>query len=154
MNSSPARSSHRRRPPESKRTAWAELYVTEHATPTCHVIVSTGPIDIAGLPTLAVALERAIAHRRQRVVLDLSAVTFLAEAGLTLLSNTDRLLAAHDGELSVTGANRAVRRLLQITGNSRLLSQESVDVAPFHIATSQGRGDGQTLPISDDGQTS
>ena len=82
------------------------------------VVSVAGELDLATAPQLRAYLVDNTASHPTHLVLDLSAVTFLASHGIGLLiearSGSDEI----HGELHLTGVttNRRVRRVLQVTG--------------------------------------
>lgn len=113
------------------------LQVTMVIAGACRRVIVTGPVDLSGAVTLAAALREATT-RGVRVLVDLSGVTFLAEAGVRVLLDANRRLAACGGELILAGANLRIRRLLQLTGNDRLLRLEPTGVPVFSADMTRG----------------
>lgn len=74
-----------------------------------------GDLDSFTAPRFQTAAEQALADRPAALVLDLSAVEFMASAGLTVLVDLDRQAAPHTA-VRVVAANRAILRPLQIMG--------------------------------------
>lgn len=107
----------------------------------CGRVTADGPIDLSGAATLAVVL-REVGTRGRQVLVDLSGVTFLAEAGVRVLLEANRRLATRGGELILAGASLRIRRLLQLTGNDRLLHLEPAGPRPESVGapTAQERG--------------
>jgi anti-sigma B factor antagonist len=82
------------------------------------LLVVEGEIDTQTAGALELALTRLLADRSDVLVIDLSAVTFLASSGLAVL-----IRAAHragERRLRVVSAARAVRRPIEITGADQL----------------------------------
>ncbi|MEU7628586.1 STAS domain-containing protein [Nocardia sp. NPDC049220] len=98
-----------------------------------------GEIDLATAPRLRAELTSVGASRTETLVLDLSPVTFLAAAGLTVLVEAQaEAVRSHCRVLVITTA-RSVERVLGITG----LSTEfhlvgSVDAALAESASGYG----------------
>jgi anti-anti-sigma factor len=88
-----------------------------------HMITVVGPVDLVGAVALDAALRRTRAPARE-VLVDVSRVSFLADAGLSVILDARRWLAAYGGELVLIGPGRRIRRLLQITGRDLLLHVE------------------------------
>ncbi len=83
------------------------------------VVVSVGgELDLATAPQLRDYLVDNTASRPAHLVLDLSAVTFLASRGISLLIEARNGSDGIHGELHLTGAttNPRVHRVLHITG--------------------------------------
>ena len=78
-----------------------------------------GELDLSTSPQL----EEAIAHASSasRVVLDLSAMSFMDSSGLAVLLSA-RKRAETDGlELIVDGANEHAQRLMELTGTAQFI---------------------------------
>lgn len=82
---------------------------------------AVGPIDLIGSVLLARSLEQHIQSGRRHVQIDLSQVTFMAEAGIDALLVGQRRLQAHGGTLTLTRVGLRIRRLLQLTGRAQTL---------------------------------
>lgn len=102
-------------------------------------VTADGPVDLSGAATLAAVL-RNVGTPGQQVLVDLSGVTFLAEAGLQVLLEANRRLAARGGELVLAGAGLRIRRLLQLTGYDRLLHLEPAGLRPWSVAAVRTEG--------------
>ena len=89
----------------------------------CTVTV-VGDLDTLGAPVLSGCLEELLAHPDLRAVdLDLSGVTFLDSAGLTVLACAHRTAQRGGQVLRMRcGTERAVLRPLQITGLADVFS--------------------------------
>ncbi|MHA3701235.1 STAS domain-containing protein [Jatrophihabitans sp. YIM 134969] len=74
-----------------------------------------GELDMATAPALGAALDRLAERAPALVVVELSGVTFLGSAGLGVLVQARRDLAAAGSRLVLAKANDAVLRLFQIT---------------------------------------
>jgi anti-sigma B factor antagonist len=79
------------------------------------VVRVSGELDIATVPVLADVM-RGLAPPCDRVVLDLSALTFIDSTGLTLAVTEYRRAARHGVELVVAGATDNVLHVLRLTG--------------------------------------
>lgn len=71
----------------------------------------------------------------RQVLVDLSGVTFLAEAGLRVLLDAHRRLSACGGELILAGAGVRIRRLLQLTRDDRVLHLQPADLRREMVIT-------------------
>jgi anti-anti-sigma factor len=83
--------------------------------PTVRVALA-GDIDIATLTVFGEALKRCLAAGGDRLVLDMSEVTFMDSQGLHMLLATDAALREAGGELIVAAPSAQVRRLLDVSG--------------------------------------
>jgi anti-sigma B factor antagonist len=104
---------------------------------------ATGEIDMVTAPFLLEQLRGWFATA-PRVLLDLSAVTFLGSVGLSALLEAHRDALAGDVVLQLTcGDARQVRRVLQITG-----TMEHLDVMdPVPPATATGGAPPALFPV-------
>src|SRR5947209_12476767 len=86
-------------------------------------LLLAGELDCASAATAHLALERA-GHDAIEIVLDLSRVIFLDAAGLRFLISAQRRARAAHRRLIVRRPSRSVRRMIDLTGASPLLSIE------------------------------
>jgi anti-sigma B factor antagonist len=77
------------------------------------IVVASGEIDLATSPALRLALLAA-AETSSKLVVDLTAVTFLDGAGLRVLLGCFRDLP-DGGSMSLVGVNDTVARVLRLT---------------------------------------
>lgn len=75
-----------------------------------------GDIDLQSAPTVAQALERALASGKPEVVIDLGATGFMDSSGLNLLMTVRNRTRALGRSLRVVSERPQVRRLFEITG--------------------------------------
>jgi anti-anti-sigma factor len=96
--------------------------VSEVAGDSAAVVVSAvGEIDQVTAPALQDQLSRVIASKPRRLVIDLSRVSFLSAAGLSVLISVRQAAARQDIALQLRAPNRRmVVRMLDITGLDRL----------------------------------
>jgi anti-anti-sigma factor len=86
-----------------------------------HVVVD-GELDLASADTLHEALERELAAGN-RVLLDLSGVTFIDSTGLAAIVNAVNSARESDGELELCAElHPQARRLMELTGVLPLFS--------------------------------
>lgn len=90
-----------------------------------------GEVDTLTAPPLEQALHDLLARPgAERLVVDLSGVTFLASSGLAVLIRAAHRAADGGLRLRLVTASRAVRRPLQITGSEQLFDMyEDVSAA-------------------------
>ena len=99
------------------------------------VVEVAGEIDMATAPELAQALAADVLHDSvQRVVVDLTAVTFLDSSALNALVQSQRVLAAREIAFRVVSpTDEAVRRIFEITqlaGPARASSTHATTLSP------------------------
>jgi anti-sigma B factor antagonist len=87
-----------------------------------HVLVVVGELDLFGVPELKRRLAELIEHGIRRVVVDLSAVTFLDSTALGALLGGMRRLRARGGDLAVVNLNPSISQLLRVTGLDQILA--------------------------------
>ena len=81
-----------------------------------------GELDIATAPELVDLLHR-LRHHGHAVTLDLAEVTFMDSTGLTTLMDA-HLAAANNGwSFEIRRPSRAVRRVFELAGVTRLLDE-------------------------------
>jgi anti-sigma B factor antagonist len=86
------------------------------------VVRVTGEVDMYTAPQLKQALLGLIDGGARRVVVDLSAVTFIDSTALGVLIGGVRRLHAADGAMALVVTSRPVERVLSITGLDRVFS--------------------------------
>jgi anti-sigma B factor antagonist len=86
------------------------------------VLVVAGELDLFGVPDLKRTLAELIERGVRRVVVDLSAVTFLDSTALGVILGAMRRLRARGGELAVVNLNPSITQLLEITGLDQMLA--------------------------------
>jgi anti-sigma B factor antagonist len=101
--------------------ATVPLTATVSPDTTVVVVQLSGELDLAAENALDTVADRVLATAPGNVRLDLTDVTFCDARGLAAILSVRARLAAHQRQLTVTGAPPAVRRLLSITGLSRHL---------------------------------
>jgi anti-sigma B factor antagonist len=86
------------------------------------VVAVSGEVDALTAPRLGELLHHRLLARPARLVVDLSAVSFLSVAGLTVLLRCTIEASARNVELyMVASQNRMVQRILEVTGVDREL---------------------------------
>jgi anti-sigma B factor antagonist len=81
-----------------------------------HVIVVRGDVDVGTTPLLSGALGTAVSGGRDRVVIDMSDVSFIDSSGLSVLLSAHRRLTREDRTLAVAcREGELVHRLLAFT---------------------------------------
>jgi anti-sigma B factor antagonist len=99
---------------------WLGLEVTG-APPHASVRV-TGELDMVTAPDLERALNRLCSSGYRDVDLNVSGLTFIGAAGLTVFVRCDERLRTAAGLLRLIGPTRRCRRLLAITGLEDILT--------------------------------
>ena len=84
------------------------------------VVAVTGALDVTTLPRVREELERAVAGRPGRLVVDLSGCTFIDASALGLLLDLHRRMSRATGVLTLRGCCPRVLRLLSLTGLRRV----------------------------------
>jgi anti-anti-sigma factor len=118
-------------PPGARRTGALRLEAVEHPSGAV-VLHAAGEIDTETAPELGAEVGT-WCETAPQVLLDLSGVTFLGSAGLSVLLETRDML---DGDTVLQlrcGSSRAVRRALQVTGTMELF--DVVDRIPEESET-------------------
>ena len=89
------------------------------------VVQLAGDLDATSAPELTDYLRRQTAAGPTHLLLDLSAVTFLAAAGVTMIVNAQRGSEGIHGELHLIGTTDSslVERVLHLTGVRAVLSE-------------------------------
>lgn len=95
-----------------------------------------GDIDVAVVPQLRAALEDVLSRGCLNVVFDLRQVTYADSSALSLLVWLDRRLGPVNGRMVLTGANRDVTRVLELSGLVWIAS--SVSTSPNVTSALEG----------------
>lgn len=90
-------------------------------------VTVAGEVDCSSAPEVRVLLDQLVDGAPTEIVVDLTGVTFLDSAGLSVLAAAHRQALAAGGRLRVVATTRAVIRPLQITGLWNLLDGRQVD---------------------------
>jgi anti-anti-sigma factor len=85
----------------------------QHPGPGLAVVTVAGEVDLLTAPRLSRALARA---REATTVVDLTGVTFLAAAGLTVLVAANEAAREQGRRFGVVGAAGTARRTLELSG--------------------------------------
>jgi anti-sigma B factor antagonist len=84
----------------------------EHAVLVAHV---AGEVDMVTGASLQRHIDKALATRPQRLIVDLSQVSFMSSTGLAVLINARRAATQQGITLQLRGVSSAVARPLQVT---------------------------------------
>jgi anti-anti-sigma factor len=95
--------------------------VSEHWVGRTVVVTASGDLDMLTAPTLAAALDAVTQDEFSALIVDLSRVDFLASAGMTLLVNTHRNIAA-PRRFGVVADGPATNRPLKLVGIDAIVS--------------------------------
>lgn len=95
--------------------------LTEHADGEWWILAVTGELDIAYAGVVSAAVGRAL-DRRGSVGVDLSGLTFLDAAGISVLARSWRYALATGGRLRFLGAAGIPERMLQLAGLGWILT--------------------------------
>jgi anti-sigma B factor antagonist len=96
----------------------------EHDGTVAFVAVS-GPVDLYAAPELKALLAVQLADHRGRLVLDLTATTFVDSTGLAVLVAGHRRAERLGGRLVVVFDDAEIGRLLEITGLDTIIATAS-----------------------------
>ena len=80
----------------------------------------TGPLDIKGAQEIEMPFS-VIGGSRNKVVVDLSGVSFLASIGIRVLVMTARAIGNKGGRMVILGPNDDARRVLGTTGIDKII---------------------------------
>lgn len=87
-----------------------------------HLVTVTGELDIATAPQLRETFTDVVAGSSGHVVVDLDRVSFIDSTGLGSLVAGYKALSAQSRQLALVCNSTRTRRLLEITGMTRLFS--------------------------------
>jgi anti-anti-sigma factor len=97
--------------------AEVKIDTSSDATGTPTVAVS-GELDVSNVDSLKATIAAVTSNRPERLVFDLSALEFMDSAGIALLLYAAELV----GVVEVTDPSPAVRRVIELTGMTKILS--------------------------------
>lgn len=87
-------------------------------------VALTGEIDLTSSRRLREVLLSIANSGEHRVVVDMSNVTFMDSTGLSALVAARKRFGAMDGQMTIRSPSRGVRRVLEVTGLSRVFTIE------------------------------
>jgi len=108
----------------------------DHAT-----LVVRGDVDVLTAPTLGATLSALVDHGHRDVVVDVAAVGFMDAAGLGVIGAISARLATSSQTLTIRGAHRQLRRILEMTSLSGLVRLEEADPTVAVLGAEQRSGD-------------
>ena len=113
--------------------------------PRTSVIVLSGDLDLESAPTLRSALLDAVDAGADRIVVDLSGVTFMDSTGLGVLIGIRRVLGP-DGQLAISCANPKLLQLFELTGFDQTFAvRPTIQAALAHVGHKQADSDQAAL---------
>ena len=82
----------------------------------------TGRLDISGIDAISETFAELAVHSKRRIVVDLSAVTFLVSFGIRELITNAKLIQQRGGRMVIfVGDNKSVYKTLETTGIATLI---------------------------------
>ena len=87
-------------------------------TDPANVLRLDGEIDLYVSPEIAVVLKRMTALRPVRLVVDLSAVTYIDSSALSVLINAVNDVEEYGGRLMLSGVQEHVKSIIEVAGLS------------------------------------
>jgi len=93
------------------------------------VVAISGRLDTASAPVFDAQVAPLLAQPRPRILLDLTAVTYVSSAGLRSILQLVKHTAAHKGRVGMFGAPSHIMEVVEISGFPSLL-----DVYPDRTA--------------------
>jgi anti-sigma B factor antagonist len=97
-----------------------------------HVVAVGGEIDLFTAPELKAAIGEALESGHTRIVVDLSATTFLDSTALGVLIGAVKRLRSRDGVLTIVNTDQNIAKTFEITGLDQIFTirptrEEAVD---------------------------
>ena len=87
-----------------------------------HVVAVTGEIDLFTAPELKSALSEALESGHTRIVVDLTATTFLDSTALGVLIGAVKRLRSRDGVLTIDNTDPNIAKTFEITGLDQIFT--------------------------------
>jgi anti-anti-sigma factor len=97
-----------------------QLRVTTEVRPDAYVLYVSGEIDIASAPELRAHLHVALSARPQRLIVDLSQVSYLDSSGIAELTRAGKALQRDGGSLFLQPGKSKVKKILDVLGLTRV----------------------------------
>lgn len=117
------------------------MEITTEQRNTCTILVLNGRLDTDGAAVLVSCVDRLAAGGKTALVLDLSAVPYLSSGGIRGLNLAYRAVKKADGIILLAGATEFLRKVLDISGFSRVFPQYgTVDEAVSALGRRYCRG--------------
>ena len=119
----------------------SELFVIDvtQPSPGLYVIALIGEMDIANAPEFAARIAGLGATGSDRVVIDLSALTFLDSSGINALVSAAKAIEAGGGEVTLAAPTSHIRQVFEIVHLSDVVSIEPSLEAALRQAGESGR---------------
>lgn len=89
------------------------------------IIHVRGEVDVQSVSRLVAAIDAAFTGATERVLIECDDMTFIDSVGLGALVRAARLAHERDLGVALTGLRPHVRKVLEITGLSNVLREES-----------------------------
>ncbi len=100
-----------------------EFAVTEHPIDAeRHVLAVRGEIDLFTAPELKQVLAESIEAGRIRIIVDLTATTFLDSTALGVLIGAVKRLRSRDGALAIVNVDENIAKTFEITGLDQIFT--------------------------------
>jgi anti-sigma B factor antagonist len=87
-----------------------------------HVVAVGGEIDLFTAPELKAAIGEALESGHTRIVVDLSATTFLDSTALGVLIGAVKRLRSRDGVLTIVNTDPNIAKTFEITGLDQIFT--------------------------------
>ncbi|MCW3050443.1 MAG: hypothetical protein JWO74_4727 [Solirubrobacterales bacterium] len=105
-----------------------------------HVVAVGGEIDLFTAPELKAAIGEALESGHTRIVVDLSATTFLDSTALGVLIGAVKRLRSRDGVLTIVNTDQNIAKTFEITGLDQIFTirptrEEAVEALDTDQAT-------------------
>ena len=98
-------------------------------------IAISGRLDIAGTDAIATKFSALAASAQRRVIVDLTAVSFLASIGIRALITNAKALQQRGGKMVLlVGSNEPVAKTLEVTGIDALIPMFADDAEAVKAA--------------------
>lgn len=101
-------------PPDAPSTA--TLQISSERADDAIVLILSGELDIASAPSLERSIETLASEGAERVVIDLSGVTFMDSTGLRALLLAQQRTSGNGHELRLRRGPRQVQRVFELSG--------------------------------------
>jgi anti-sigma B factor antagonist len=108
--------------PQAPATPPPDFEVTAEVGSDGATVTVRGEVDVYTAPQLRQRLYSVVADGASTVILDVADMTFIDSTGLGVIVGTLKRLREGGGELTLRAPSRSTRKVLDITGLTRILS--------------------------------
>lgn len=107
-------------------------FTTEKIEPDVAIIRGDGKLNMVSAPQLRESVRRSISDGNARIVVDLSAITFMDSSGLGALVGCLKSARQAGGDLRIAAPSKQVTMVLQLSNLDRVLAKFDTAYDAYH----------------------